>query len=122
MWPELKQRLLAKEHHMRIFFNSENYFMINMEIIWQRLVRDLIWEGTNHEIKIGNLLRHERTKRQQHNPLNQMNTLFRDKIDNNIMIFGGGVWDWPEMRDLDGSTSDTWEWVIADNQIMGQNQ
>jgi hypothetical protein len=32
MWPELKQRLLAKEHHMRIFVNSENYFMINMEI------------------------------------------------------------------------------------------
>jgi hypothetical protein len=27
--------LLAKEHHMRIFFNSENYFMINMEIIRQ---------------------------------------------------------------------------------------
>jgi hypothetical protein len=26
---------LAKEHHMRIFFNSENYFMINMEIIRQ---------------------------------------------------------------------------------------
>jgi hypothetical protein len=35
MWPELKQILLAKEHHMRIFFNSENYFMINMEIIRQ---------------------------------------------------------------------------------------
>jgi hypothetical protein len=27
--------LLAKEHYMRIFFNSENYFMINMEIIRQ---------------------------------------------------------------------------------------
>jgi hypothetical protein len=32
-WQELKHRFLAKEHHMRIFFNSENYFMINMEII-----------------------------------------------------------------------------------------
>jgi hypothetical protein len=29
MGSELKQRLLAKEHHMRIFLNSENYFMIN---------------------------------------------------------------------------------------------
>jgi hypothetical protein len=27
--------LPAKEQHMRIFFNSENYFMINMEIIRQ---------------------------------------------------------------------------------------
>jgi hypothetical protein len=26
---------LAKGHHMRIFFHSENYFMINMEIIRQ---------------------------------------------------------------------------------------
>jgi hypothetical protein len=33
MWSELKQRLLAKEHHIRTFFNSENYFMINTEII-----------------------------------------------------------------------------------------
>jgi hypothetical protein len=30
---ELKQRLLVKEHHMRIFFNSENYFLIIMGII-----------------------------------------------------------------------------------------
>jgi hypothetical protein len=29
----LKQRLLAKEHHMRIFVNSENYFMIITRII-----------------------------------------------------------------------------------------
>jgi hypothetical protein len=36
MWVKLKQRLLAKEHHMRIFFNSENYFMINIEIIRQK--------------------------------------------------------------------------------------
>jgi hypothetical protein len=49
-----------------------------------------------------------------------MDTLFRDKIDNNIMIFGGGVWDWLEMRDLGRSTSDTWERVIADSQITGR--
>jgi hypothetical protein len=34
--------LLAKEHHMRIFFNSENYFMIITGIISQRLIRYLI--------------------------------------------------------------------------------
>jgi hypothetical protein len=50
-----------------------------------------------------------------------MDTLFRDKIDNNIMIFEGEVWDWPKMRDLDKSTSDAWERVIADIQIIGQD-
>jgi hypothetical protein len=50
-----------------------------------------------------------------------MDTLFRDNIDNNIMILGGGVRDWPEMRDLGRSISNTWEQVIADNQIIGQN-
>ncbi|OIF91015.1 hypothetical protein A7M93_20730 [Acinetobacter baumannii] len=59
---ELKHRLLAKEHHMRIFFNSENYFMINTEIIRSEIYTRVDMRGTNHEIKIGNLLRHERTK------------------------------------------------------------
>jgi hypothetical protein len=54
--------LLAKEHHMRTFFNSENYFMINMEIIRSEIYTRVDMRGTNHEIKIGNLLRHERTK------------------------------------------------------------
>jgi hypothetical protein len=56
MWPELKQRLLAKEHHMRIFFNSENYFLINTGIISQRLIRYSIGGETNHEIEIDRLL------------------------------------------------------------------
>jgi hypothetical protein len=43
---------------MRIFFNSENYFMINMEIIRQEIYTRVEMRGTNHEIKIGNLLRH----------------------------------------------------------------
>jgi hypothetical protein len=54
--------LLAKEHRMRIFVNSENYFMINMEIIRSEIYTRVDMRGTNHEIKIGNLLRHERTK------------------------------------------------------------
>jgi hypothetical protein len=62
MSSELKQRFLAKEHHMRIFFNSENYFMINMEVIRSEIYTRVDMRGTNHEIKIGNLLRHERTK------------------------------------------------------------
>ena len=53
---------MAKEHHMRIFFNSENYFMINMEIIKSEIYTRVDMRGTNHEIKVGNLLRHERTK------------------------------------------------------------
>jgi hypothetical protein len=73
--------LLAKELHIRTFFNSENYFMINTEIIRSEIYTRVDMRGTNHEIKIGNLLRHERTKSQQHNPLNQMNTLLRDRID-----------------------------------------
>jgi hypothetical protein len=56
MWLKLRQRLLAKEHHMRIFFNSENYFMIITGIISQRLIRFLIWGGTNHELEIDKLL------------------------------------------------------------------
>jgi hypothetical protein len=71
MWSELKQRLLTKEHCMRIFFNSENYFMINTEIIRSEIYTRVDMRGTNHEIKIGNL----------HNPLNQMDTLLRDRID-----------------------------------------
>jgi hypothetical protein len=59
---KLKQRLLAKEHHMRIFFNSENYFMINTEIIRSEIYTRVDMRGTNHEIKIGNLLRQRRTK------------------------------------------------------------
>jgi hypothetical protein len=31
------------------------------------------------------------------------------------MILEEGVWEWPELRDLGKSTSDTWERVIADN-------
>jgi hypothetical protein len=58
MWSELKQRLLTKEHRMRIFFNSENYFMINTEIIRSEIYVIVDMRGTNHEIKIGNLLRH----------------------------------------------------------------
>jgi 3-dehydroquinate dehydratase len=58
----LKQRLLAKEHHMIIFVNSENYFMINMEIIRSQIYTRVDMRGTNHEIKIDNLLRHETTK------------------------------------------------------------
>jgi hypothetical protein len=58
MWPELKQRLLAKEHHIRIFVNSENYFRINMEITRSEIYTRVDMRGINHEIKIGNLLRH----------------------------------------------------------------
>jgi hypothetical protein len=47
---------------MRIFFNSENYFMINMEIIRSEIYTRVDVRGTNHEIKIGNLPRLERTK------------------------------------------------------------
>jgi hypothetical protein len=47
---------------MRTFFNSENYFMINTEIIRSEIHTRVDMRGTNHEIKIGNLLRHERTK------------------------------------------------------------
>jgi hypothetical protein len=50
--------LLAKEHHMRTFFNSENYFMINTEIIRSEIYTRVDMRETNHEIKIGNLLRH----------------------------------------------------------------
>jgi hypothetical protein len=52
-----------------------------------------------------------------------MDMPFRDKIDKtSVMILGEGVWEWSEMRDLGKSTSDTWEQVIADNQITGPNQ
>jgi hypothetical protein len=47
---------------MRTFFNSENYFMINTEIIRSEIYTRVDTRGTNHEIKIDNLLRHERTK------------------------------------------------------------
>jgi hypothetical protein len=46
----------VKEHHMRIFFNSENYFMINMEIIRSEIYTRVDVRGTNHEIKIDKLL------------------------------------------------------------------
>jgi hypothetical protein len=36
------------------------------------------------------------------------------------MILGEGVWEWSEMRDLGRSTFDTWERVIADNQMTGR--
>jgi hypothetical protein len=48
---------VAKEHHMRIFVNSENYFRINMEITRSEIYTRVDMRGTNHEIKIGNLLR-----------------------------------------------------------------
>jgi hypothetical protein len=54
--------LLAKEHHIRTLFNSENYFMINTEIIRSEIYTRVDMRGTNHEIKIGNLPRHEKTK------------------------------------------------------------
>jgi hypothetical protein len=38
-----------------------------------------------------------------------MDTLFRDNIDNNIMILGGGVRDWPEMRDLGRINRGSWD-------------
>ena len=44
--------MLAKEHHMRIFFNSENYFMIDTEIIRSEIYTRVDMRGTNHEIKI----------------------------------------------------------------------
>jgi hypothetical protein len=47
---------------MIFFFNSENYFLINMEIIKSEIYTRVDMRGTNHEIKIGNSLRHERTK------------------------------------------------------------
>ena len=47
---------------MRIFVNFENYVMINTEIIRSEIYTRVDMRGTNHEIKIGNLLRHERTK------------------------------------------------------------
>jgi hypothetical protein len=37
------------------------------------------------------------------------------------MILRERVWEWPELRDLGRSTFDTWEWVIVDNKIIGQN-
>jgi hypothetical protein len=47
---------------MRIFFNSKNYFMIIIEIIRSEIYMRVDMRGANHEIKIGNSLRHERTK------------------------------------------------------------
>jgi hypothetical protein len=73
--------LLTIEHHMRIFFNSENYFMINMEIIKSEIYTRVDMRGTNHEIKMDELLETPENQRQQQHPLNQMDTPLRDKID-----------------------------------------
>jgi hypothetical protein len=48
--------LLAKEHHIRTFFNSENYFMINTEIIRSEIYTRVDMRGTNHEIETDKLL------------------------------------------------------------------
>jgi hypothetical protein len=40
---------------MRIFVNSENYFMINTEIIRSEIHTGVDMRGTNHEIKIDEL-------------------------------------------------------------------
>jgi hypothetical protein len=50
-----------------------------------------------------------------------MDTLFKDKIDKTTSWSSEKeVWEWPELRDLGRSTSDTWEQVIPDNQITGR--
>jgi hypothetical protein len=122
MWSELKQRLLAKRAPHENFLHSENYFLIIMGIISHRLIQYWIWGGTNHEIKIDELLETWENQRQQSNPLNQMDMPFRDKLIKQASWSSEkGVWEWPDMRDLSKSTSDTWERVIADNQIIGQN-
>jgi hypothetical protein len=47
---------------MTIFFNSIYSFMIITEIIKSEIYTRVDIRGTNHEIKIGSLQRHERTK------------------------------------------------------------
>jgi hypothetical protein len=79
MWLNLKQRLLAKEHLMRIFFNSENYFLIIMGII-----RPEIYTGFDMRTKqpwdqVDELVETWENQGQQRNPLNSMDTPFRDK-------------------------------------------
>jgi hypothetical protein len=64
---------------MRIFFNSENYFMINMEITRPEISTRWDMRGTNHEIKMDELLETPENQRQQQHPFNQMDTSLRDK-------------------------------------------
>jgi hypothetical protein len=121
MWSELKQRLLAKEHHMRIFFNSENYFLVIMGIISQRSIRYLIWGGTNHEIEIDKLLETWENQRQHQHSLNQMDMSLRDKVDKTTAWCLEEEHQKTRNERSGGSTFDTWERVIGDNQIIGQN-
>jgi hypothetical protein len=81
-WSELKQRLLAKEHHIRTFFNSENYFMIIMEIIMSE-IHTRFWYEDEASMRSGWWTCRDMREPQANNksPLNQMDTLFRDKID-----------------------------------------
>jgi hypothetical protein len=51
-----------------------------------------------------------------------MDMPFRDKLIKQASWSSKeGVWEWPELRDLGRSTFDTWERVIADNKMIGQN-
>jgi hypothetical protein len=59
---EVEAKIVDKRASHEIFFNLEIYFMINTEIIRSEIYTRVAMRGTNHEIKIVNLLRHERTK------------------------------------------------------------
>jgi hypothetical protein len=123
MWSELKQRLLTKEHHMRVFFNSKNFFMINTEITRPKIYTRVDMRGTNHEIRIDEPLETSETKDNSNIHWTKWIYYVKIKFDKTTSWSSEeGVWEWPETRDLGKSTSDTWERVIADNEITGENQ
>jgi hypothetical protein len=81
MWPELKQWLLAKEHQMRIFFDSMNYFMITIGIIKSEIYTRVDMRRRQPWDQIDKLAETWDSQGQQQNPFNQLDTLFIDKID-----------------------------------------
>jgi hypothetical protein len=65
---------------MRIFFNSENYFMINTRIIRSEIYTRVDMRGSTQEIMITELLRDTIEPRQQQHPLNQMDMPLIDRV------------------------------------------
>jgi hypothetical protein len=94
-----------------------------MGIISQRLIWYLIWGGTNHEIETDKVLEIWENQGEQQHSLIHMDMPLRDKLIKQASWSPKNEYENDKkMRDLGKSTSDTWERVITDNQIIGQDQ
>jgi hypothetical protein len=95
--------------------------MINTEIIRSEIYTRVDMRGTNHEIEIDKLLETWENQRQHQHSLNQMDMSLRDKVDKTTAWCLEEEHQKTRNERSGGSTFDTWERVIGDNQIIGQN-